>query len=43
MISLKKEKVISLNPNSDKEILSVGSLIKKVKNGKLYVDCGVVI
>ena len=36
MISLKKEKVISLNPNSDKEILSVGSLIKKVKNGKKY-------
>ena len=30
----KKEKVISLSPNSDKEILSVGSLIKKVKNGK---------
>ena len=34
MISLKEEEVISLNPNSDKEILSVGSLIKKVKNGK---------
>ena len=30
----KKEKGISLNPNSDKGILSVGSLIKKVKNGK---------
>ena len=32
----KEEKVISLNPNSDKEILSVGSLIQKVKNGKKY-------
>ena len=32
----KKEKVISLNPNSDKEILSISSLIKKVKNGKKY-------
>ena len=32
----KEEEVISLNPNSDKEILSVASLIKKVKNGKKY-------
>jgi len=32
----KEEEVISLNPNSDKEILSVGSLIQKVKNGKKY-------
>ena len=32
----KKDTVISLNPNSDKEILSVGSLIQKVKNGKKY-------
>ena len=30
----KEEEVISLNPNSDKEILSIGRLIKKVKNGK---------
>ena len=32
----KKEKVISLNPSSDKGILLVGSLIQKVKNGKKY-------
>ena len=32
----KEERVISLNPNSDKEILSVGSLIQKVKNGEKY-------
>ena len=32
----KEEEVVSLNPNSDKEILSVGNLIKKVKNGKKY-------
>ena len=30
----KEEEVISLNPNSDKEILSVGSLIKKSKKWK---------
>ena len=32
----KEEEVISLNPSFDKEILSVGSLIQKVKNGKKY-------
>ena len=32
----KEERVISLNPNSDKEILSVGSLMQKVKNGEKY-------
>ena len=32
----KEEEVISLNPNSDKEILSVGSLIQKIENGKKY-------
>ena len=32
----KEERVISLNPNSDKEILSVGSLIQKVKNREKY-------
>ena len=31
-----EEEVISLDPNSDKKILSVGSLIKKMKNGKKY-------
>ena len=29
-----EEEVISLDPNSHKEVLSVGSLIQKVKNGK---------
>ena len=32
----KQERVISLNPNSNKEILSVGSLMQKVKNGEKH-------
>ena len=31
-----EEDVISLDPNSNKEVLSVGILIKKIKNGKKY-------
>ena len=32
----KNEKIISLNPNSDKEILSVSELIIKIQNGEKY-------
>lgn len=32
----KNEEIISLNPNSDKEILSVNTLIKKIRDGKKY-------
>ena len=32
----KNEKIISLNPNSDKETLSVSELIFKIKNGEKY-------
>ena len=32
----KNDEVISLNPNSYKEILSVDSLVNKIKNGKKY-------
>ena len=32
----KNEEIISLNPNSDKETLSVSELIFKIKNGEKY-------